>query len=191
MSDGAIPPGSAAETSAGSAAQTSPEAGSASETSPEADNAAGDRGPDPSATEIARRGAAAMWADDAASRGLGMRLDQVAPGRARLQMVVTAEMVNGHAIAHGGFVATLADSAFAFACNTYGEVTVAAGFDIVFLNAARLGDELVAEAVERSRRGRSGVYDVTVRRAGEGASAEVVAEFRGRSRSLGRPILPA
>lgn len=167
------------------------------------------------AEDVARRCAEAMWADDAASRGLGMELVEVSPGRARLRMSVTAAMVNGHAICHGGFVATLADSAFAFACNTYDEVTVAAGFDIVFVTAARLGDELVADGVERSRCGRSGVYDVTVRRvraleasstgapgdAAVGAPvdaavgvaeavAEVVAEFRGRSRSLGRPILP-
>ncbi len=139
--------------------------------------------PDPDL--LAARSARAMWAQDRASQALGMRLESVGPGRARLSMPVVDTMVNGHDICHGGIVATLADSAFAFACNSYGEVTVAAGFDVSFLAPARLGDLLVADAVERSRRGRSGLYDVTVRR----DSGEVVAEFRGRSRSLGRPIL--
>jgi acyl-CoA thioesterase len=101
-------------------------------------------------------------------------------------MTVAATMVNGHDIAHGGYVFLLADTAFAFACNTYDEVTVAAGADVTFVAPARLGDELVAEAVERRRFGRSGVYDVTVTR---GPGGDVVAEFRGRSRSLGRPLL--
>lgn len=140
--------------------------------------------------DLARRCAQAMWADDSASRGLGMHLESVSPGRARVEMTVIESMVNGHGICHGGFVAALADSAFAFACNTYDEVTVAAGFDIVFVSAAHLGDALVAEAVERVRRGRSGVYDVTVVAARSDGDV-VVAEFRGRSRSLGRPVLPA
>lgn len=145
---------------------------------------------DPSDREgLARRCAEAMWTDDAASRGLGMHLDIVSPGRARVRMLVAESMVNGHGICHGGFVAALADSAFAFACNTYDDVTVAAGFDIVFVSAAHLGDVLVADAVERVRHGRNGVYDVTVARAADGVGA-VLAEFRGRSRSLGRPILP-
>jgi len=126
--------------------------------------------------------AQAMWADDAASRKLGMELVEVRPGFARVRMAVTGSMANGHGICHGGFVFTLADSAFAVACNTHDLPTVAAGADIVFVAAVGAGDELVAEAVERVRFGRSGVYDVTVRRGGE-----VVAEFRGRSRSLGRP----
>ncbi len=130
-----------------------------------------------------------MWADDSASRGLGMRLDQVSPGRATVSMRVRQSMVNGHGTCHGGFVAAVADSAFAFACNTYDEVTVAAGFDVVFVAASRLGDDLVATAVERTRHGRSGVYDVTVTAVREDGP-QVVAEFRGRSRSLGRPILP-
>ena len=141
-------------------------------------------GPDPAALALAQRCAAAMWDADLASRRLGMRLDDVGPGRARLTMRVTAEMVNGHGTCHGGYLAVLADSAFAFACNTYGEMTVAAGFDIVIAAPAHLGDELVAVATERARYGRSGLYDVTLTRAGA-----VVAEFRGRSRSLGRPVL--
>jgi acyl-CoA thioesterase len=94
-------------------------------------------------------------------------------------------MVNGHGIGHGGLTFTLADTAFAFACNTYDDVTVAAGADIDFLEPVRVGTELRATAVERSRRGRSGLYDVTV----ADTSGTVVAEFRGRSRSLGRPLL--
>ncbi|MBX9245222.1 hydroxyphenylacetyl-CoA thioesterase PaaI [Actinotalea ferrariae] len=128
-----------------------------------------------------------MWAADLASRRLGMRIDDVAPGSARLSMRVTAEMVNGHGTCHGGYLAVLADSAFAFACNTYDDVTVAAGFDIVFATPARLDDELVAVATERVRYGRSGLYDVTLSR----ADGTVIAEYRGRSRSLGRPLLPA
>jgi acyl-CoA thioesterase len=136
--------------------------------------------------ELARRGALAMWAQDAASAGLGMELVDVGPGRARLRMAVTASMVNGHAIAHGGLVFTLADSAFALACNTHGTVTVASGADISFVAPARLGDVLLAEAVEQAVHGRSGVTDVRVTR----EDGELVALFRGRSRSLGRPIEP-
>jgi acyl-CoA thioesterase len=129
-----------------------------------------------------------MYARDRASQHLGIAVTDVAPGRAVATMPVTDTMVNGHDIAHGGYVFLLADTAFAFACNTYDEVTVAAGADVTFVAPARLGDELVAEAVERRRFGRSGVYDVTVTRAGDGA---VLAEFRGRSRSLGRALLAA
>jgi acyl-CoA thioesterase len=93
-------------------------------------------------------------------------------------------MVNGHDLCHGGLIATLADSAFAFACNTHGSVTVASGFEVDLLEPARLGDVLVADAREVALRGRSGLYDVTVRR-----GDTVIAEFRGRSRSLGRPVL--
>jgi acyl-CoA thioesterase len=138
------------------------------------------------ATDVARRCAASMWAADRASQRLGMAIAAVEPGRARLTMRVTEDMVNGHGSCHGGYLAVLADSAFAFACNTYDEVTVAAGFDIQFAAPARLGDDLVAEATERVRYGRSGVYDVTVTR----SDGTVIAEYRGRSRSLGRPLLP-
>jgi acyl-CoA thioesterase len=135
--------------------------------------------------ELARACADRMYADDAASRALGMAVDDVAPGRATVRMTVTDAMTNGHGTCHGGYVFLLADSAFAFACNTYDVVTVAAAADVVFVAPARVGDELVAEAAERVRFGRSGVYDITVRRAG----GDVVAEFRGHSRSLGTPIL--
>jgi acyl-CoA thioesterase len=113
-----------------------------------------------------------------------MRLVSVAPGEAVVSMTVRADMVNGWGLCHGGLVASLADSAFAVACNSRGQVTVASGFDVTFLESGRLGDDLVATARERALRGRSGLYDVTVRRSSDGA---VVAEFRGRSRSLGRP----
>lgn len=133
--------------------------------------------------EVAARSVAAMWAEDHASRGLGMEIVEVGPGRATVTMVVREDMVNGHQVCHGGFIASLADSAFAFACNTHGDVTFAAGFEVDLLEPARVGDVLTAEAVERVRRSRSGVYDVTVWRDGT-----VIALFRGRSRSLGRPI---
>jgi acyl-CoA thioesterase len=134
--------------------------------------------------DLAARVAAAMWADDAASAGLGMRLVEVGTGTARLEMTVRDDMVNGHGIAHGGFVFTLADSAFAFACNSRNQVTVAQACDIVFVAAAQRGDVLVAEAVERTSYGRNGIYDVTVRR-----GDEVVAEFRGRSRQLSGTVI--
>ena len=126
--------------------------------------------------------ARAMWAADAASAGLGMELLALDVGRASVRMTVTAAMVNGHAIAHGGFVFALADSAFALACNSHGPVTVAAGCDITFVAPARLGDVLVAEAVERAVFGRSGLTDVSVRVQSTGA---LVAELRGRSRTIG------
>jgi acyl-CoA thioesterase len=130
------------------------------------------------------RVAAAMWAEDTASAMLGMRLIEVGTGTARLEMTVRDDMVNGHGIAHGGFVFTLADSAFAFACNSRNQVTVAQACDIVFVAAAQRGDVLVAEAAERTSYGRNGIYDVTVRR-----GDEVVAEFRGRSRQLSGTVI--
>ena len=126
-----------------------------------------------------------MWAGDAASKALGMQIVSVGPGTATLSMKVREDMINGWDLCHGGLIASLADSAFAFACNSHGTVTVASGFDITLLESARLGDELVAVAVERARRGRSGLYDVTVTRASDDT---VIAEFRGRSRSTGDPI---
>ncbi|XBB70338.1 hydroxyphenylacetyl-CoA thioesterase PaaI [Nocardioides sp. WV_118_6] len=122
-----------------------------------------------------------MWANDRASRGLGMTLIDVGPGTALVSMEIRADLVNGHDIGHGGLVATLADTAFAVACNSRGRMTVAAGFTIDFLEPVRRGDLLLAEARELALRGRSGIYDVTVRR-GEVA----VAELRGRSRALAR-----
>lgn len=141
---------------------------------------------DTAAQELAQRCADAMWERDRASRRLGMSRPVVAPGRATLTLLVGADLLNGQGYCHGGYLATLADTAFAFACNTGNEVTVAAGFDIVFVRPAREGDVVRASAVERARFGRSGLYDVTITR----SDGELIAEFRGRSRSLGRPLLP-
>ncbi|WP_370950206.1 hydroxyphenylacetyl-CoA thioesterase PaaI [Amycolatopsis sp. cg5] len=122
-----------------------------------------------------------MFGDDAATRSLGIELLEFGEGRAVASMRVTDPMVNGHAIAHGGYVFLLADTAFAYACNSRGPVTVAAGAEISFVAAAKAGDVLVATAEERTRFGRNGIYDVTVRR-----DDTVIAEFRGRSRVIGR-----
>jgi acyl-CoA thioesterase len=118
-----------------------------------------------------------MWARDRASQALGMSLEEVRPGFARVRMTVRADMLNGHGTCHGGIIFALADSAFAFACNSRDVVTVASSCAIEFLAPVREGDELVAEAQERALQGRNGVYDVDVRRAGE----ELAATFRGRS----------
>ncbi|MHA6765552.1 hydroxyphenylacetyl-CoA thioesterase PaaI [Streptacidiphilus sp. PAMC 29251] len=120
-----------------------------------------------------------MFAADKASQNLGMELLEAADGSARLRMAVTPTMVNGHGIAHGGYVFLLADTAFACACNSFGPVTVAAGADISFVAPAHEGDVLIATAHERTRYGRSGIYDVTVHR-----GSDVIAEFRGRSRVI-------
>jgi acyl-CoA thioesterase len=123
----------------------------------------------------------AMLAADRASAALGIDVVEHGPGWARARMLVRPDMVNGHDLAHGGLVFALADTAFACACNAWGPVTVAAGADISFVRPARNGDLLEAEAQVRSRSGRTGIYDVTVRR-----GDEVVAEFRGRSVELQR-----
>jgi acyl-CoA thioesterase len=120
-----------------------------------------------------------MFAADAASQGLGIELLEAGEGEALLRMAVTPAMVNGHGLAHGGYLFLLADTAFACACNSHGPVTVAAGGDIDFVAPAHEGDVLTASAQERARFGRSGTYDVTVRR-----GSELIAEFRGRSRTL-------
>ncbi|HET9899899.1 MAG TPA: hydroxyphenylacetyl-CoA thioesterase PaaI [Actinomycetes bacterium] len=135
------------------------------------------------AQALAQRSADAMYAADGASQRLGIEITDVAPGRATARMRITADMVNGHGIAHGGYVFLLADTAFAFACNTYGDQVVARGASIVFVAAARAGDELVAIGEERRRYGRNGVYDITVRRTG---ANDVVAEFRGESHTMRR-----
>ncbi|MGW7537235.1 hydroxyphenylacetyl-CoA thioesterase PaaI [Amycolatopsis sp. NPDC054798] len=124
-----------------------------------------------------------MFDTDEASRSLGIELVEAADGRAVATMKVTETMVNGHDIAHGGYVFLLADTAFALACNTHGPVTVASGAEISFVAAGKLGDHLVATATERTRYGRNGIYDVTVHRETPGGP-EVVAEFRGRSRVI-------
>jgi acyl-CoA thioesterase len=135
--------------------------------------------------ELARACAEAMWREDDASKGLGMEIREVRPGQATLAMTIGPHMVNGQRIAHGGFIFTLADSAFAFACNTYNERVVAAQGNITFIRPAKLGDLLVAQAREVSRSGRSGIYDVRVT-----AGEVVIAEFRGHSRSISGTWLP-
>ncbi|MEU0834741.1 hydroxyphenylacetyl-CoA thioesterase PaaI [Streptomyces sp. NPDC005969] len=150
------------------------------------------------ATDVALGPVETMFAADQASRNLGIELVQHGEGTAVLRMTVTPTMVNGHGTAHGGYLFLFADTAFACACNSHGPVTVAAAADIVFIAPAHEGDVLEATACERTRFGRSGIYDVTVRRiqsgpgearAAEGsggtAAGEVIAEFRGRSRSIG------
>ena len=123
-----------------------------------------------------------MFEADNASQALGIEILELSPGHAVASMVVGETMVNGHGITHGGFVFTLADTTFAMACNGYDTPAVAARADIRFLTSTRLGDTLVAEAVERARDGRNGIYDVTVRR-----GDDVIAEFRGDSRAQPRP----
>lgn len=128
-----------------------------------------------------------MWAADTATRTLGMQITHIGPGSATLCMTVRADMLNGHATCHGGFIATLADSAFAFACNSYNEVTVASGFSIDLVAPAREGDVLTATASELNKAGRTGVYDIDVRN----QRSERIAAFRGRSYTLkGKPVLP-
>ena len=129
------------------------------------------------AQALAEAVAQAMWARDRASRGLGMRIVRVAPGYAELVMRVRADMLNGHAICHGGFVFTLADSTFAFACNSYNANTVAAGCAIEFLAPSHEGDVLTATARERALVGRSGIYDIDV----TNQTGATIAIFRGKS----------
>jgi acyl-CoA thioesterase len=131
---------------------------------------------------LAEACAQAMWESDSASQGLGMRIEGVGPGIARLSMTVREDMVNGHGMCHGGFIFTLADSAFAFACNSHNERHVAQHCAVTFLRPAPRGARLLASATERSRAGRSGIYDISV----TDESGTVIAEFRGHSRSLGK-----
>lgn len=134
-------------------------------------------------------GARAMFAADVASQALGIELVDEGVGTAEVRMTVRQDMVNGHGIAHGGYVFLLADTAFACACNEPGSVTVASGADIAFLAPARAGDRLRARAWRRAGRGRSGIYDVTVVREDD-SGEEVLAEFRGRSHTLPPPTSP-
>lgn len=128
-----------------------------------------------------------MWSRDHASQALGMRLERVAPGQAELSMTVRRDMVNGHAICHGGFVFTLADSTFAYACNSYNANTVAQGCAIDYLGPAREGDVLRAVGRERHRTGRTGVYDIEV----TNQRGETVALFRGKSYRIEGAVLDA
>ena len=128
----------------------------------------------------------AMWRNDRACKALGMEVTAVGPGTATLTMTVREDMLNGHDLCHGGLIATLADSAFAYACNAYNEVTVASGFDIHLMNGARLGDVLIASATELSKGGRTGVYDIVVANQRD----EQIAAFRGRSYTMrGKPLV--
>ncbi len=132
------------------------------------------------ANEIARLSGIAMWRDDKASQGLGMEILEVGPGNAKLAMPVTERMLNGHGTCHGGFIFSLADSAFAFACNSHGQPAVAQHCSVTYITPGRLGMRLIADARERQRGERSGIYDITVR----DEAGTVIAEFRGHSRTL-------
>ncbi len=136
--------------------------------------------------DLARACAEAMWKEDDASQDLGMEIIRVAPGEAVLTMTVTPQMVNGHGIAHGGFIFLLADSAFAFACNSHNERAVAAQCNISFIKPGKLGDRLVATAWEISKTGRSGIYDVRVT-----VDDTAIAELRGHSRTIDGTWVPA
>ena len=141
---------------------------------------------EPSPQQIAELVRDAMLAGDHATKMLGMRIVEVAPGRAVIEMVVRQDMLNGHAICHGGLIATLADSTFAFACNAYNELSVASGFSIDLVAPAHLGDLLTARCHEVSKSGRTGVYDTEVLN----QRGERVAVFRGRSYTMrGKPVV--
>jgi acyl-CoA thioesterase len=140
----------------------------------------------PSPQRIAEAVRDGMFASDHASRGLGMQVEAVGPGYARIVMTVRHDMLNGFAICHGGFITTLADSAFAFACNSYNALTVASGIVVDFLAPAHEGDRLLAEGREVSRSGSTGVYDITV----TNQHGKTVALMRGRSHTMkGRHVV--
>lgn len=134
---------------------------------------------------LAEAVATAMWSRDRAAQALGMRIDSVGPGAATLSMRVRSDMVNGHHICHGGLIFSLADTAFAYACNAYNRNTVASGCNIDFVAPGKEGDTLQAEAVERSASGRTGVYDVTVR----DSAGRTVALFRGKSYRISGEVI--
>ena len=136
--------------------------------------------------ELAEASAHAMWKGDNASQRLNMSLDHIAPGTATLSMTITGDMSNGHGNCHGGFIFTLADSAFAFACNSYNQITVAQHCSVSYLMPGRIGDRLTATATEVMRRGRSGIYDIRV----TNQDGDHVAEFRGHSRTVSGTHLP-
>jgi acyl-CoA thioesterase len=136
--------------------------------------------------EIAKACAKALWAEDNATQGLGMELVSVAPGHAIIAMTVTRAMTNGHGTCHGGFIFILADSAFAFACNTHGPRSVAQQCAVTYVAPGREGMQLIAEGIERQRGERSGITDVTVRN----EAGHVIAEFRGHSRTVPGSLLP-
>ncbi|WP_252090905.1 hydroxyphenylacetyl-CoA thioesterase PaaI [Pseudomonas sp. MWU13-3659] len=129
--------------------------------------------------------AKAMFSRDAASQGLGIELLEAGPGSARLSMSVRADMIQGHGTCHGGFLFALADSAFAFACNSYDEAAVALGCSIDYVAPARLGDQLTATTSEQSRKGRTGNYDVRI----ENQQGELIALFHGKSYKVRGSVL--
>lgn len=135
--------------------------------------------------QLAERCAEAMFARDRASQKLGMKIESVAPGRAVLSMMVTDDMIQGHGSCHGGYLFTLADSAFAFSCNTYDKATVASGCSIDYMSGAKAGDVLTATAEEQSRGGRTGVYDITL----TNQDGRIVALFRGKSYQVRGPVI--
>lgn len=138
-----------------------------------------------SESNVAKRCAEKMYSDDAASKALGIKIEVTETGRAIAQFSVTESMLNGFQLCHGGHIFTLADTAFAFACNTHGVVTLAAGASVEFLEPARLGDRLTATAIERYRGGRIGIYDVTVRNQDD----VDIAVFRGRSHATRQRLI--
>lgn len=135
--------------------------------------------------DTAHLAAKTMWASDKAARSLGMEIVETGPGRATLAMIVREDMLNGHDMAHGGFIFTLADTAFAYACNSGGISTVAAQCQVTYLAPGKLGDRLVARARTVASGGRSGLTDVTV-----SVGDTAIAEFRGYSRTIGGSFLP-
>jgi len=135
---------------------------------------------------LAEACAKSMWENDNASRHLGMELLSVAPGQATISMTVAETMTNGHGNCHGGYMFTLADSAFAFACNTYNQRTVAQHCSVTYIAPAFKGDRLTATAREVSRRGRGGIYDIAI----INQEGEQIAEFRGHSRTIKGTLLP-
>jgi acyl-CoA thioesterase len=135
-------------------------------------------------TDIATRSADAMWANDTASKSLGIELKHVAPGCAELSLTVEERHTNGHDICHGGYIFTLADTAFAFACNSYNQVAVAQHNTITFVAPGQLGDTLTATATEVHRAARSGIYDAIV----TNQNGDTIALFRGNSRTLNNTL---
>lgn len=128
-----------------------------------------------------------MYARDRAAQGLAMRITHIAPGQATIEMTVREDMLNGFDICHGGFITTLGDTAFAYACNSYNEMTVASGLSVDFVAPGKPGDVLMAQATEVSQAGRTGVYDVSIRN----QRGEAIALFRGRSYCMkGKPTVP-
>ena len=147
-----------------------------------------DKHPTPAeAQALAEAVADSMWSRDRATNALGMKIEAVRPGYARISMPVRGDMVNGHHICHGGLIFTLADSAFAYACNSYNKNTVASACHIDFLAPGKEGDTLEAEAVEQSQSGRTGVYDVTVR----DSAGKTIALFRGKSYRISGEVIAA